>query len=108
MKLRRNIGEEGGGAKYPSTILIIPQLQLDDLGRQALGLLFCIPRGNSSEDQNALADGGDQFLFHSNRCRKHSLEYGCERLMRKAGNTNTYIELQEDNSPFILRLTGCL
>lgn len=66
------------GAKYPSAVLIVPQSQLDDLGRKAVGLFFRITRGHRSKDQNALAYGGNQLLFHRDRCRKHSLEYGCE------------------------------
>lgn len=66
------------GAKYPSAVLIIPQSQLDDLGCKAVGLLFRITWGHRSKDQNALAYGGNQLLFHRDRCREHSLKYGCE------------------------------
>lgn len=66
------------GPKYPAAVLVVPQLQLDDLGRKAVGLFFSITWGHSSKDQNALANGGNQLLFHRDRCRKHSLEYGCE------------------------------
>lgn len=66
------------GPKYPSAVLVVPQFQLDDFGRKAVGLFFRITRGHSSKDQNALSYGGDQLFFHRDRCREHSLEYGCE------------------------------
>lgn len=46
-----------GGAKYPSSVLVVPQLQLYDLGRKAVGFFFCITWGHGSKDQNALAYG---------------------------------------------------
>lgn len=73
-----NLKGAGGGGKYPSAVLVVPQLQFYDLGRKAVGLFLCITWGHSSEDQNALPYGRNQLLFHRDRRRKHSLEYGCE------------------------------
>lgn len=93
----------GGGAKYPSAVLIVPQPQLYDLGRKAVGLFFRITWGHSSKDQNALAYGGNQLFFHRDRRGEHSLKYGCEWLMRRAGNTKALGSVRTD-SPFILSL----
>lgn len=56
------------GSKYPSAVLVVPQSQLDDLGRKAVGLFFRITWGHCSKDQDALAYGGNQLLFNRDRC----------------------------------------
>lgn len=60
--------ETSRGSKYPSAVLIVPQSQLDDLGRKAVGLFFRITWGHRSKDQYALAYGGNQLLFNRDRC----------------------------------------